>query len=79
MDCDWRFEHHGCERNLPNRTQGSRLSKCSTGGNYFSGETMTHADRQRERKTQIIHRVAWFVFGVALSNFITTFAFMVIK
>ena len=40
---------------------------------------MTHADRQRERKTQIIHRVAWFVFGAALSNFITTFAFMVIK
>jgi hypothetical protein len=40
---------------------------------------MTYADRQRERKTQIIHRAAWFVFGAALSNFITTFAFMVIK
>jgi len=40
---------------------------------------MTHADRQRERKTQILHRVAWCFVGFALGNFITTFAFMVIK
>lgn len=38
---------------------------------------MTHADRQRERKTQIIHRAAWFFIGVSLSNFVTCIIWMV--
>jgi hypothetical protein len=37
------------------------------------------AERIEQRRKQIIDRIACFVFGAALSNFITIFVFMVIK
>lgn len=35
------------------------------------------AERLEQRRKQRLDRFAWFVFGAALSNFITIFVFMV--